>query len=56
MARKDKNSAMIYRHLLSLKYKNNWEDYAQNEEITSILSHASKANTGEEGFPDFIYK
>ena len=55
MAKKDKNDALVYRHLLKLDYKNTWENYTENEAIASILSHSSKANTGEPGFPDFIY-
>jgi len=55
MARKDKNSALVYRHLLKLDYINTWEEYTDNREINEVLSCASKANTGEEGIPDFLY-
>ncbi|MCL1808446.1 MAG: SAM-dependent methyltransferase [Clostridiales bacterium] len=55
MARQDKNDKLIYRHLLKLEYQNTWEDYTNNKEIVAILSHASKADTGGAGIPDFIY-
>jgi len=55
MARKDKNDILIYRYLLKLDYQKTWENYTNNLEINTILSHASKANTGESGFPDYVY-
>lgn len=55
MARKDKNDSSVYRYLLSLNYKNEWDNYTDNEQVNSVLSHASKAKTGEPGIPDVLY-
>lgn len=55
MARKDKNDSQVYRYLLNLTYSNTWENYTDNKEINEVLSHASKNNKGNSGYPDAIY-
>lgn len=55
MARKDRNDSAVYRHLLTLKYTNLWENYTNNKEINGVLSNASKNDKGNYGFPDDIY-
>ena len=55
MARKDKNDSRIYRELLKLDYECGWDQYTSNNAVASILKHASKAGTGQAGYPDDIY-
>lgn len=55
MPRKDKNDSLVYRYLLNLEFENTWDNYTDNSQIKSVLSKASKANTGKGGFPDVIY-
>ncbi len=55
MAIKDKNDFDIGVYLSSLEYKKNWGNYPKNDNIKSVLSNASKKQTNNQGFPDYIY-
>lgn len=55
VVRKDKTDRAIFRHLERLDYSQHWEDYAIDEYVEEILSHASKSGTDNNGFPDGIY-
>jgi type I restriction enzyme M protein len=55
MTRKDKTDRSIFRHLENCKYSGHWEDYSKNDYINGVLSHASKTQSGNEGYPDGVY-
>ena len=55
MTRKDKTDRSIFRHLQNCKYSGHWEDYSKNDYINGVLSHASKTQSENEGYPDGIY-
>lgn len=55
MPKNDKSFLSLHKRLLELIYSNEWQEHTGNKYINEVLGHASKAMTGNVGFPDFLY-
>ena len=55
MPRNDRPFLSLYKKLCSLDYEFEWKEHTDNIQINEILSHSSKKNNDNVGYPDFIY-